>query len=326
MGIRSLVHVALRRRSAIPLFFYLYTPTQWHSSLLMTKPGPQLNSLGADVESAKSSNGAARRKKSGKAVPLMPGETRPSTGGPASLHRRTPSVSSMETIRGKPSSALPKSTEPYKNAYHPNSNATTSRKLKDKLNPASCRTPVPVNNPVHDEVNAGPGTCDDSDITLCNVSIDDELCAAPVGAPFSAPPAEFLPKQLDELLSTASTFSLWFNSFPHSNHPQPPDPWLEQKAKAELIASWIFPKTKPSPLQDLSLNTGLGRSLAVPLTPPGVQWDYVTSVGTTEDKFGCVQLGVAELAMQITFYQKPHFEIWDMPDKYVDFVYTFGVL
>jgi hypothetical protein len=89
----------------------------------------------------------------------------------------------------------------------------------------------------------------------------------------------------------------------------------QTKAKEESKAS-----AKLSPLQDLFLNTGLDRPPVrhtPPLTPPGIKWSIVTTGVATETNFGCVQLSAAELAMEITFYQQRHFEVWDMPDKYV---------
>jgi hypothetical protein len=107
------------------------------------------------------------------------------------------------------------------------------------------------------------------------------------------------------------------------NHRKSSDAKRQQtKAKEESKASESSARTKVSPLQDLSLNTGLSRPLVQqppPSTPPEIKSTIVTTSGATENKFGCVQLGAAELAMEITFYQKPHFEVWDMPDRCVIF-------
>lgn len=39
--------------------------------------------------------------------------------------------------------------------------------------------------------------------------------------------------------------------------------------------------------------------------------------GAIATKSSCVQLPASELALQFSFYQEPHFEVWDMPDEYV---------
>ena len=90
--------------------------------------------------------------------------------------------------------------------------------------------------------------------------------------------------------------------------------------KEESKASESSPEAKLSPLQDLSLNTGLGRppvGHSPPSTPPGIEWSIVTPGLATETNFGCVQLSADELAMIISFYQNRHFEVWDVHPRYV---------
>jgi hypothetical protein len=275
---------------------------------------PQSNQLGVDVASTSLDSGDARRKKPS-ALPPISEEAYMSTGGRASLHRRTPSVTGIETIRGKPSKGLPKSTEPHTNR----SKASSSRKkVKGKRKVSSGRTTVQGKQLVKDELydHVGSVASDSPDVTLCNIDdVGDVLYATPATVPSNALPEESLRKSVDERWTTASTFPLGINASPRSDHRKSSG----TNAKEELMPSWTVTKTKMPPLQDLSLNGELSLLLSSQrspsLTPPGVTRSNVTAGGTTTNQFGCVLLGASELAMEISFYQKPHFEVWDMPDR-----------
>lgn len=268
------------------------------SAVTALPPNPQLPSsdasttlhscpqseLGVDVRSTRVINDDTRRKKSRKVMPPIPEGAHPSTGSRASSDRRTPSDSSSltQTIRSKSG----KHSKP----------STSRKKSKDKFKLPSNRPVDLAKQPSDLHVVSGAG--DILDTTLCNIDVDKALSATPVSS--NVLPVESLRKN-DQLWTTANTTS-------------------EQKStkgKGELNRPCTF--TKLSPLQDLSLNVGSSLPLTVPwsppLIPPGLARNNVRAAGTTENKFGCVQLGASELVMEITFYQEPHFEVWDMLDN-----------
>lgn len=286
------------------------------SAVTALPPNPQLPSsdasttlhscpqseLGVDVRSTRVINDDTRRKKSRKVMPPIPEGAHPSTGSRASSDRRTPSDSSSltQTIRSKSG----KHSKP----------STSRKKSKDKFKLPSNRPVDLAKQPSDLHVVSGAG--DILDTTLCNIDVDKALSATPVSS--NVLPVESLRKN-DQLWTTASTFPLGFDAS-RRNHWTSSDTTSEQKStkgKGELNRPCTF--TKLSPLQDLSLNVGSSLPLTVPwsppLIPPGLARNNVRAAGTTENKFGCVQLGASELVMEITFYQEPHFEVWDMLDK-----------
>lgn len=303
--------------------FTLSTPTTQladdvsTSSLVLLESGSdhQPNQLGVKTKPSISSDDT--RKMARKVVPLSSGEDRPSTGAHTSNRR------SLETIGGK-SSRTVEPTEPRISHTKP---STSRKKLKEKIEPPSSSCTLVAAKQPNEHVDSG--VRDASDVTICGINVD-ELTTTPITVP-SVSPAESSCKSAVELRSTISTFPATCHTFPLSNLYKSPDTKSKHKstkAKRELKDSGAVTKAKLSPLQDLSLNTGLSLPLSVPpplpSTPPDIS-DIYTG-GTTEDKFGCVKLGAPELTMAITFYQTPHFEIWDAPDEYVNLITLFDLV